>query len=72
MARVRQWHSVPTETPKWLIEQRIRSGKPPYPHLDFSQPCKNGQPFVRADGSCLRCGADQGVAGPKEACHPKE
>lgn len=26
------------------------------------QPCKNGQPYVAADGSCLRCGADQGVA----------
>jgi hypothetical protein len=29
-------------------------------HID--QPCKNGQPYVAADGSCLRCGADQGVA----------
>lgn len=26
------------------------------------QPCKNGQPLVAPDGSCLRCGADQGVA----------
>lgn len=66
MARVRQWHSVPTETPKWLIESRKRSGSSPYPHLDFSQPCKNGQPYVAGDGSCLRCGADQGVACPIE------
>lgn len=27
------------------------------------QPCKNGQPYVAADGSCLRCGAAQGVHG---------
>lgn len=26
-------------------------------------PCKSGQTFVAADGSCLRCGADQGVHG---------
>lgn len=26
-------------------------------------PCKSGQPFVAADGSCLRCGAGQGVHG---------
>jgi len=31
--------------------------------IDWCQPCKNGQPFVAADGSCLRCGADQGVRG---------
>ena len=31
--------------------------------IDMSRPCKNGQPFVAADGSCLRCGADQGVSG---------
>lgn len=30
--------------------------------IDMDQPCKNGQPFVAADGSCLRCGADQGVS----------
>lgn len=30
-------------------------------HMD--QPCKSGQPYVAADGSCLRCGADQGVHG---------
>lgn len=30
--------------------------------LDAQLPCKNGQPYVAADGSCLRCGADQGVA----------
>lgn len=29
----------------------------------MSQPCKSGQPYVAADGSCLRCGADQGVHG---------
>ena len=29
----------------------------------MNQPCKNGQPYVAADGSCLRCGADQGVHG---------
>lgn len=34
------------------------------------QPCKNGQPFVAADGSCLRCGADQGVRG--YACNEDE
>lgn len=27
------------------------------------QPCKSGQPLVATDGSCLRCGADQGVHG---------
>lgn len=32
-------------------------------------PCKNGQPFVAPDGSCLRCGADQGVRG--YACDPR-
>jgi hypothetical protein len=25
-------------------------------------PCKGAQQYVAADGSCLRCGADQGVA----------
>jgi len=30
-------------------------------YMDY--PCKSGQPFVAADGSCLRCGADQGVHG---------
>jgi len=34
----------------------------PRERIDYSQPCKNGQPYVAADGSCLRCGADQGVA----------
>ena len=29
----------------------------------MTKPCKNGQPLVAADGSCLRCGADQGVRG---------
>lgn len=29
----------------------------------MDQPCKSGQPYVAADGSCLRCGADQGVHG---------
>lgn len=27
-------------------------------------PCKNGGRWVAADGSCLRCGADQGVSCP--------
>lgn len=40
--------------------------------IDYSQPCKNGQPYVSPDGSCLRCGADQGVSGPKGACRPDE
>lgn len=40
--------------------------------IDYSQPCKNGQPFVAADGSCLRCGADQGVACPAAAARPQE
>lgn len=31
--------------------------------IQWEQPCKNGQPLVAADGSCLRCGADQGVRG---------
>lgn len=26
-------HPVPTQTPQWLIEARIRAGKPGYPHL---------------------------------------
>lgn len=30
--------------------------------INESEPCKNGQPYVAADGSCLRCGADQGEA----------
>lgn len=30
-------------------------------HTD--QPCKSGQPYVAVDGSCLRCGADQGAHG---------
>lgn len=30
-------------------------------HMDM--PCKSGQPYVAADGACLRCGADQGVHG---------
>jgi hypothetical protein len=29
----------------------------------MNMPCKSGQPHVAADGSCLRCGADQGVHG---------
>ncbi len=29
----------------------------------MDHPCKSGQPYVAADGSCLRCGADQGVHG---------
>lgn len=36
--------------------------------IRWDQPCKNGQPYVAADGSCLRCGADQGVHG--YACEP--
>jgi len=26
-------HSVPTQTPQWLVEARIRGGKPGYPHF---------------------------------------
>lgn len=35
--------------------------KPLVIYMDM--PCKSGQPYVAADGSCLRCGADQGVHG---------
>ena len=31
--------------------------------IHMNMPCKSGQPYVAADGSCLRCGADQGVHG---------
>ena len=31
--------------------------------INMSRPCKNGQPYVADDGSCLRCGAAQGVHG---------
>lgn len=31
-----------------------------------AQPCKDKQPEVAQDGSCLRCGASQG-----EACHDR-
>lgn len=72
MSRVRQYRHWPTETPQWLIDARIRAGKPAYPHLDMSQPCKNGQPHVASDGSCLRCGTDQGVACPVDRALGKE
>lgn len=53
--------------------RRGRHRKPvPLPAIIIraDQPCKNGQPHVAADGSCLRCGADQGVRG--YACGDKE
>lgn len=32
--------------------------------IHMNMPCKNGQRYVHpVDGSCLRCGADQGVHG---------
>jgi hypothetical protein len=33
-------------------------------NFDYSQPCKGIQALVAADGSCLRCGCDQGEACP--------
>ena len=41
-----------------------RKPKPLPPRVIYmNMPCKSGQPYVAADGSCLRCGADQGVHG---------
>lgn len=41
-----------------------RKPKPLPPIVIYvDQPCKNNQVYVHpVDGSCLRCGADQGVA----------
>lgn len=41
-----------------------RKPKPLPPIVIYmDQPCKNNQAYVHpVDGSCLRCGADQGVA----------
>ncbi len=30
--------------------------------LAVAPPCKNGSPYVRTDGGCLKCDADQGEA----------
>lgn len=48
-----------------MARRKPRAASPPtVVHMD--QPCKNGQPYVAADGSCLRCGTDQGVSCPTE------
>ncbi len=35
--------------------------------VDGPPPCKNESPYVLPDGSCIRCGADQGMACRKPA-----